>query len=183
MAKKTKSGAWYAILMVLLCVVILISCLGGVQGDDMTNRTLTIEDFPGRFGTFEGLDAQTEFQIMVDFFYGSAKLTHNWRGGDLGFPIEFFFDTWAISAYYGTFSGYIVVDIQGYYPPLRIGLGHSFADGYGFISQAPNYHTIAWKDGQVYSLLDLKDTLTLDEQRNIVRLHNYFHPTRWLRAN
>jgi hypothetical protein len=137
-----------------------------------------IENYPGKFGTFEGLDAETERQIMLDFYmylvpYTSIDPYSSLVIGDY-MTLDQFFNSWGITAYYGIYNGYIVVNIRGAGGYERVSFGFMLAGG--GINQGPGFFTIAWKDGQVYHLKDLADQgrLTRDEQHSIVRLHDYF---------
>jgi len=172
--------------LVSFFATVFISCLGTgeyftttVEGDDMPDRTLSIEDFPsGRFGTFEGLDAQTEFQIMKDFFncpdtfFNRERIFLEELGRDLPprFTIDQFFDNWRILAYHGTFSGYVVVD---FWRSLRQRIMPAVIFAGGGIPQTCNFQTRAWKDGQIYCLAALynQGKLTREDAQSILRLH------------
>jgi len=147
------------------------------QGGCMSNRIWSLEDFPGRFGTFEGLDAETEFQIMMDF-YNYYEIPFEFGLLRNSKTIEEFFALWNIAAYYGTFNGYLVIDYRGMFyvdrrarPPIR------FAGGF-IVGQNPAFQTTAWGNGKFYSLETLTEQgkLTQEDAQSIARLHPHWRP-------
>ena len=180
------SGVWLVVLTVLFCVMMFVSCVGNgeyvspVQEGDMSNKTWSMEDFPGKFGTFadEGLDAQTEFQILHDFLYSPDIPFFNMGRNyleiqqSLQTSFELAIEHRRIWAFYGIYSDYFVVDIIALgYTDRRARPSVKIAGGQ--ISQTSGSQTIAWKDRQVYSLQALAEQgkLTQDDVRNIARLH------------
>ena len=171
-----------AIVVLLLCSSIFLGCAGtnGSNGNDptdvkkvegMSNKIWTIEDYPGRYGNLEGLDADTEVQILLDF-YNCGSYKHLGSMVQRTHTIDQYMNGWDIVKYYGTYNGYIVVDIDGRLSILGR-TAHGYPLAYGFISQGRTKVTPAWKDGKIYSLDDLYDCgeLTLENVRDILHQH------------
>ena len=106
---------------VCLCTVIAISfavaltiiftgCVGEkentlktAQGDDVQKNPWEAEGYPYELGTFEGLDAETEWQILQDWFNEYEKsLTDSYSLTIADLYID---------RYYGTYNSFVVVII------------------------------------------------------------------------
>ncbi|MDR2542907.1 MAG: hypothetical protein LBC80_05610 [Treponema sp.] len=155
------------IFFVSLLAIGIISCAGN---GDSVQRTAQgdMENYAGELGTFKGLDAQTELQILQDY--------HNYRGVSFS-SINDVLDLWYISELYGTYNGYIVMDINGKFLSPTV-ITHSIKVANGFISQSATFETKAWKNGQIYSLEELHNLgkLTLKDMHNIAQLHRMWRP-------
>ena len=180
--KNGKDCVFFAVLLILICMTIFFFGCAGTDGGngndpnasrndgDISDGIWTIEDYDRELGTFEGLSAETEWQILVDYnnYFGSPDLVYDKN------YISFLA---TISEYCGIYNGYIVVEIfagmltRQVIPPVFLG-------NEGYILQDPSYKTWAWKDGKFYCLEKLYSLgeLTLDDLRNIARLHYHFIP-------
>ncbi|MDR2542908.1 MAG: hypothetical protein LBC80_05615 [Treponema sp.] len=132
------------IFFVSLLAIGIISC--AVNGDSVQRTAQEdMENYTGELGTFEGLDAQTELQILQDYF----KPHLEWASH----PVTI--NAISVFAYFGTYSGYVVVGINDPYiyfpgvvgPPYQI-------DGIQFPWNWP-WTPIVWNNGQFYSMQEL----------------------------
>jgi hypothetical protein len=98
-----------------------------------------IENYPGKFGTFEGLDAETKWQIMLDFYIYLNPYDNRLLIDQMTF--NRFLDAWKVTAYYGIYNGYIVVNVRGSGYYTRVSYGFLLAGG--SINQGPGFFTIA----------------------------------------
>ena len=147
-----KGGLYFA---VLLTLVFFFGCVNGgehqnqaqeraAQGDDMSDEIWSIEDYTRELGTFEGLDAETEWQILLDYLK---------RYIVRGTPINI--NEFYIWYYYGTYNGYVVVALED---PLRffyavVG-GPDAIDGIELPWQWPWEPTV-WNNGEFYKFREL----------------------------
>ena len=114
-------------------------------------------DYPYELGRYEGLDSETEWKILKDYWalYNPKK---SW------FKESHVNDIYT-SGYYGTHNGWIVVRITGLFPQPGVVMP-LFIGGIEF----PHYHqTMVWKSSRIYELPEAYDLglLTQNDLRNI----------------
>ena len=186
--KNNKSAVWRTALILLLGMALFFACSeeGNGKGAQEVNVQdsgrhgnsggLSMEDYPYELGTFEGLDAETEWQILVDSYYWFDKIEKI----SSGFTMDEFFDCFSINGYYGTHNSYIVFDVgpvPGEVMFAAIAIPSiEIADGY--IPQSPVFKTLAWKNGKIYYLEKLYNhgLLTFYDMRNIASIHPRWKP-------
>ncbi len=132
-------------------------------------------------GTFEGLSAETEERILLDYFTSPMRKQK--------FSSDFSVSDFLTYGYFGTYNDYVMVSIglnedsRNYLVYTSALLPSIFiADWY----YNQNYHSepiIAWKNGQIYQVVDLYKTgnLMLDDLRSIANLHPEWKPISELR--
>ena len=145
--KNKTGGVWYcAFLAVLLIAIGFICCAGGgadsvpkaAQGGDTPNETLKMEDYPHELGTFEGLDVETEWQILLDYVEIFYK---NWPT----ITGQFKMDQFKVDQFFGVYNGCYVVGIPNVF--TRASWGYS-VEGISFGFNRGWYHII-WKSNQI----------------------------------
>ena len=167
-------------LLAVLCLVVLCGCASTAiavgEGEDSSSAgELTTaleenesnvrqrEEYLGQLGRFEGLSAETELQILWDYTDYFHDLHEKPYGG------EFLVNDILVFAYYGTYNGWIVVNIG-----FRDNVGSApvssteLIGGIGF-SSFSRYLSV-WKDGVLYWLQDAycrHGVLTVDDLQNI----------------
>jgi len=178
-----KKGSVYFtfILTLIVAMVFFFGCAGanGVNGNDYTvtrkendmlDKPWTIEDHICKFGAFEDLDTETELQILL-FWHNRTGILPDY----LDRKVCFCQYLASITEYCGTYKGYIVIEIYkaSFIRPV---VAPIIFNNYGYIPQDPSFHTVAWKDGKFYNLENLynQNELTLEDIRNIARLHHRF---------
>ena len=117
-SNKNKSAVWRAALAALLGMAVFFACTEeghgkGKQDVDVegsgkygNSEGLSMEDYPYELGAFEGLDAETEWQILQDYFDTYVKS----RDSNSSNTINDFY----INNYCGTYHDYVVVTITEY---------------------------------------------------------------------
>ena len=150
-SKNNKSAVWRGALTFLLGMAVFFACScddhsKGVQEVNLNKQgggALSREDYPHELGTFEGLDADTEWQILVKCYYDFQKIYSSNHSINL----------FRINGYYGTYNDYIMVTTQSpLFIPGVVRPPYIFAD---ILFWAPPW---AWKNGQFYDLLELYDS-------------------------
>jgi len=180
-----KSVLYLAFLFTLVSVaVVSFGCAVNVgNGDQTANRKgddiiapCTLTGNTCELGTFKGLEAKIELQILIDWYNRTGLNRALPDLSDLfskGVCIHRYVG--AISEYCGTYNDYFVVEIYilNYTRPVieSITIGKD-----GYILQDPSYRTWAWKKGQFYSLegLHRQGELTLTDMRIIASHHHRF---------
>ena len=165
-----KGGLYSAVLLTLVsAMVFFFGCANGgdhqnqtqeraAQEGDMSDKIWKIEDYTRELGTFEGLDAETEWQILLD--------RYTLERDDPNYPVTI--NNLYIVDYYGTHNGYVVVKIKGGIPEFfpRLGPRPYQIDDIVFPWLFPsNPFPRAWNDGKFYHLHGLYDSglLTRDD--------------------
>ena len=129
----------------------------------------TMEDYTGELGTFEGLDAETEWRILQDHLDTLIEhLPH--------FP-SFTVNDLRIVNYYGTYNEYVVVAIEDGIPVAlpRILPSPFHLAGIEFPWLYPSHpFPQVWNNGQFYTIqeLYLSDLFTQNDLKNIARYDN-----------
>jgi hypothetical protein len=152
------------ILLAVFCMVMLYG--GETQGEDVSSKTSADEEaYPWELGTFEGLDAKTEWRIIQDH-YDTCKraeaewwIVQNYYGTNFepAFPLITVNDIRIIN-YYGTYNARVVVTIEDGLPyamaaivprPYQI-------DGIVFPWLDPSYpFPTVWNNGKFYDIAEL----------------------------
>jgi hypothetical protein len=155
--------------LALLAVCIAVFCCCAGEGDMSNRKTGDLEAYPWELGTFEGLSAETEWQIIQDCYDSFKRREPPYSSVSIN-------DLRVIN-YYGTYNGYVVVKVYRFNKgPERVA---PHPDGIRDIELpwlAPWLPTV-WKDGQFYGrVTDLYSSgpLTLGDLESIAR-----HPKEW----
>jgi len=146
-------------LVLLAGFAVLIGCAGDGAGSG-SERT------GQEPGTFPGLDAETERQIMQARFDGHRKAEPNCWACEEGKDT---IDSFRIFRYLGAYNGYVV--IQFHYANTTV-LWHEKIDGISFHDSCPPGITV-WKDGVFYTMTELYEQglLTREDLLTISAIH------------
>ena len=164
------------IAVLLLCGCIFFGCAGvdGGNGADPAptrkrgnapDRIWTIEDYTRELGTFEGLDVETEWQILLDYY---SVISQELLGTSYSLSINDLY----INGYFGTYNGYVVIRIADGLPFVLPGIpSYPYQiDGIVFPWLSPSYpFPKTWNNGKFYILQELYDSglLTRDDLESI----------------
>ena len=161
-----KNGVFLT-LAILLCSAVFNGCVMNLN----ENKTTEMQDNISKsreLGTFEGLDAETEWQILQDYLNLSRS------------PIAI--NDLYVVHYYGTYRGYVVVLIKD-------GLNYSIPQVASYPYQVggiilPWFNTTnpcpkAWNNGMFYSIDELYASGELNSDE-LISVASYGYPKEWL---
>ena len=149
----------WGILLAVFCIAIFCCCANGNYG---VNRGIDDGGYMRELGTHEGLSAEIELQILMDYV---RHYNANFKGS---FEPELMINDIWVFAYYGTYDGLVLLTIAGpwFYPDVMLNF---FVADINFIFTAASKPQL-WKDGMFYFELqeayDL-NLLTQDDLRII----------------
>ena len=113
--KKLKQAGF--VLLAVLFAAVFCGCAGdrdnvprSAQGGDM--ETLKMEDYQRELGSFEGLDAETEWQILLDYYNIYEKSGSDYSGSNI--------NDYYIYKFYGTYNAYVMVGIAVLWPTAAV---------------------------------------------------------------
>jgi len=155
--KQTIAKSMLLLLAILLLTAVILSCkIRNTDGEEMDDKKMR------SLGTFEGLSAETEKQILQTV----AEYTE-WR-----------WYHFVITEYFGTYNGAVTV-IWDYNPEYfgRAGVvepsWREFPAGIEFVYNGWSKGIQAWKDGILYSLSEAYDISILTRE-DIENIHNLY---------
>ena len=160
--KKLKQAGF--VLLAVLFTAVFCGCAEdrdnvprSAQGGDMAN-------YPYELGRFEGLEAETEWQILLDYFNTYLTYEHDRWGTTVN-------DIY-ISHYYGVYKGCVLFHMDGPWEYMTVEVCFVLDDiSFPYpITLGPD----VWKDGDLYRLHEAYNSglLTLDDIRSIAAYFN-----------
>ena len=148
----------------LLFAAVLAGCGHGIEDGEKKSG---MELYPFELGTFEGLDAETEWRIIQDHCNRYMEISSD--------PLPNIINDYRINRYYGTHNGYVLVAI------IKIGAIYSIPAVLSYPYQIagielPWHNTsrpfpMAWNNGKFYEIVELYNSgqLTRDDLESIAR--------------
>ena len=163
-------------LLAALCLTVLCGCAStaiavgegsfsaGELAPDLEDNESNVrqrEEYLGQLGRFEGLSAENELQILWDYVEYYHELY------EMPYGYEFLVNDTFVSAYYGTYNGWIVVRIWLHGSIDFTGGGRRSIGGIEFSSYL---YLSVWKDGILHNIQDAycrHGVLTVEDLQNI----------------
>jgi hypothetical protein len=133
-------------ILLAACIAVVCGCAG--NGDTSSRTTDGKEDYLGELGTFEGLSAETERQIKLDFWnHYRSEVEPYWPEAEPYRP-EFEPDLFRIKYYFGIYNDWVVMANVGY----ARAVSWISIDGYDFVFPSTPVEMFAWQNGHIYDV-------------------------------
>jgi hypothetical protein len=182
--QKWQGYAWRAVLTALLGMALFFACgAGGTESSSSKeSRQPEVAVYTWELGTFEGLDAETEWRIIQDRYDSHLRAETERQDALENIGIFGLKPAYSVTVndiriinYYGTYNACVVVKIEtgqsAYLPgipprPYQI-------DGIVFPWLHPSYPApIAWNNGKFYNIVELYESGQLT-RGNLESIANY----------